>query len=505
VFLRGILSPILQFGGGSADAIRVEITSPTMSYVGYFGASTPANAQLPAKSWAAVTAQAGAADHVTASVTRLSMGVVEGPIKETWSVAQGSIRGRIYYETYNSAIIGGAAAMGIGIMSLTAGAATPTPIATGCGNVCHTASGDGSTLLSNGGSGAAFLQSVSYDLHAPVSVRYRDPTQAFTYGGTYPDGTFAMSATNYRTWLTGHDSHLYDTSTGAQIPAPGWDGVYTLGGTTAFSPDGTLFAFNGNDQDDGAGHTLDLASFTLATHTFSNVAQLAYDASHTLAWPTFTPDSASVLYHAGLGAAYDGGVGSGYETDLGATGNIYRTDVASQTAVRLDALDGYSPTGASYLPANDPDLSFAPNVLPEAIGGYFWVVFTSHRSYGNILASQDNGDVNGKLWIAALDMSVTPGADSSHPAFYLDGQELVSDNPRGCWVPAPCQANAAACGAGDECCSGFCRASAGGAMACVAAPSGCANEFERCGATSDCCGKSAGVTCIGGYCAAPAP
>ncbi len=506
VFPRGLLAPKLQFGGTAPDAILVHISYSSMDYIGYFAGANPARLQLPDLTWKAITYGAAATDSVVVAVTKISGGQVSGPITESWTIAQGSMRGQIYYETYGSALLGGPAS--VGIMKIAPGATAPTKVASGCGNVCHAASADGSTLVSaTGGFG---LNSISYDLkQSPPAVIYKDSKQSLVYGGIYPDGTFAMSATNYRTWLPlgSSQSALYDTKTGASIPAPGWDGVYKLAGTSAFSPDGKLFAFNHNDLDQGAGHTLSMANFNNATKTFSGFVDMVTDPSLTLGWPAFTPDDASIVYHAALGGFADGGQNSGYETDGGATGDLYRVDVGTKTPVRLDALDGYGAGGATYLPASDPKLSFAPTVLPEAVGGFVWVVFTSHRSYGNTLPSQDNGDQNGKLWVAALDLHPTAGKDSSHPAFYLDGQESGADNLRGFWVLPPCEQTGTACGSGDECCSGFCRPDGeGGAYSCVPAPAGaCANEFEKCTQSSDCCQASAGYAGVGGFCAAPPP
>ncbi len=182
-------------------------------------------------------------------------------------------------------------------------------------------------------------------------------------------------------------------------------------------------------------------------------------------------------------------------------GDLFYADVATQKVARLDALVGYV-NGKVYLPANDPNLSFAPTVLPVAVGGYFWVVFTSHRSYGNTLASKDNDDQNGKLWVAAFDLNPTPGKDPSHPAFFLDGQETVSDNLRGFWVLNPCSANGANCASGDDCCGGFCRQADGGLPQCVPPPGGCSNEFETCQTAADCCDP--GDECINSRCAQPA-
>jgi hypothetical protein len=150
-------------------------------------------------------------------------------------------------------------------------------------------------------------------------------------------------------------------------------------------------------------------------------------------------------------------------------------------------------------------MSFAPTVLPEAVGGYFWAVFTSHRSYGNTAPSQDNGDQNGKLWVTAIDINTTPGKDPSHPAFFLDGQELTSDNLRGFWVLNPCAANGASCASGDDCCGGFCSASSdGGSGTCGAPPAGtCSQEYDKCTTAADCCDST--NECINGWCSAAPP
>jgi len=138
-------------------------------------------------------------------------------------------------------------------------------------------------------------------------------------------------------------------------------------------------------------------------------------------------------------------------------------------------------------------------VLPEAVGGYFWVVFTSHRSYGNTLPSQDNMDQNGKLWVAAFDIGAAPGTDPSHPAFYLDGQEAEADNLRGFWVLDPCKADGSDCASGDECCEGYCTEGDGGAMQCSPATGGCSHDLDKCSTSADCCDP--GAVCINSKCA----
>lgn len=491
VFPRGLLPPTLQFGGGAPDAVYVRVSFPGMEYQGFFGGSNPGRVTLPAPAWTAITSTATGLDEVKVDVTKISGGVVTGPITETWTIAQGSLRGTIYYETYDSQLAGGLGS--VGIMKIQPGAATPTVLKTGCGNVCHTASADGSTMVA----ATSLLSSASYDLKNNASPILLAGGIQFTYGGIYPDGSFVMSATHYRTWLF-NAPHLYDTKTGEQIPAPGWDNVLNGSGTPSFSPDGKRMAFN--HEDTGGGRTLAVMDFDNATKTFSNLVDVASDNSRTLAWPAFTPDGKWIVYHAGSNEQF--------ETDNGATGDLFYTSATANTPVRLDSVDGYQ-NGQSYLPANDPNLSFAPTVLPEAVGGYFWVVFTSHRSYGNTLPSLDGPSGSpgeyGKLWVAAFDLNPTPGKDPSHPAFFLDGQEAHADNLRGFWVLDPCKPTGSSCSTGDECCEGFCRPDGdGGPLACVPPPAGgCANEFEKCAAAADCC--DADAVCINGHCAKPPP
>jgi hypothetical protein len=483
VWARGLLPATFQFGGTSASNVYVHITCSTLDYKGFFGPSGPARVTLAQKMWdAVINSVSSSKESVKVEVTKLFNGNITGPITESWFVAQGSLRGTIYYETYDSQILGGLGS--VGIMKIQPGASTPTVVKQGCGNVCHTASADGSTLVANTSLG---FGSASYDLKNNASTIFAAGSEMFTYGGIYPDGSFVVSATNYRTW-TNAPSRLFDTKTGTNIPTPSWDAKITNSGTPAFSPDGKHLAFVHEDKD--SGQSLAVMDFDAKTKTFSNLVDVATHPNAYVAWPAFTPDSQYLVYHVGSNAEF--------ETDNNETGDVYAVALASKTIHRLDALDGYTGNG-TYLPANDPQLSFAPTVLPEAVGGYFWVVFTGHRSYGNLLPSKDNGDEYGKLWVAALDIGAAPGTDGSHPAFFLDGQEHTADNLRGFWVLDPCKADGQTCGTGDECCGGYCRGEDGGPLVCVPPPGDCSHEYEKCTQSSDCCDSS--LQCINGKCA----
>lgn len=486
IFPRGLLPPLIQFDGGAPEATYLHIHYPGFDYKGFYGASNPGRVLLSEAVWKALTLSATGKVDVKVEITKSTNGQVSGPIVETWGMAKGSLRGVIYYETYDSQILGGVAS--VGIMKIQPGSLAPTPVKSGCGNVCHSVSADGSTMVA----ATTLLSSASYDLKNNAAVISAQGNQNFTYGGLYPDGSVLLSASNYRTFFGFGGSHLYDTKTGAAIPAPGWDGVIVNPGTPAFSPDGKKVALN--HEDTGGGHTLAVMDFDFAQKKFSNLVDVASDPAGYLGWPAFTPDTKAVVYHSGTNAMF--------ETNNGAKGDLFGVDVASHQVVRLDALDGYK-NGQSYLPANDPQLSFAPTVLPVAVGGYFWVVFTSHRSYGNTLPSLDHNGEYGKLWVAAYDIDAPPGTDPSHPAFFLDGQEQNANNLRGFWVLDPCKPNGSDCASGDECCDGYCRDVDGGPPECSPMSGGCSNEFEKCTTAADCCDP--GFQCINGHCAQPPP
>ena len=484
VFPRGLVSPTLQFNGMSADSAYIRIKSTTVDYTGYVKVTqSPIAFSLPQPSWNAVAAAALGTDPVEVDVTVSDGGKVTGPIKESWTIAPGRLQGIVYHETYNSPLAGA-----VGIMRIQIGDTKPTVFKSGCGNVCHTASADGSTLVAD----TTITTSASYDLKNNAATLHMQSDDSFAYGGLYPDGTLVMSSTNY---LGGFNtkSQLYNTKTGATVAAPGWDTVITQGGTTAFSPDGKQIGFVHEDKD--MGHTLAKMDFDVTQTKFTNLVDLATDSKNYLAWPAFTPDGKSVVYHAGSSAAFQAGYGT--------VADLFIVDIATRTVQRLDSLDGYVGSGSgTYLPANDTGFNATPTVLPEAVGGYFWVVFTSHRSYGNLLATNASSGTLGKLWVAAIDVNEPPGTDPSHPAFYLDGQEMNADNLRGFLTLPPCEAAGATCTSGDQCCGGYCGQVSGG-LRCTDKPPPCSNELDKCATSSDCCNPA--DLCINNRCSQPPP
>jgi hypothetical protein len=307
-----------------------------------------------------------------------------------------------------------------------------------------------------------------------------------------------------------------------------------------FSPDGTMVAFN--HYDTGLGHTIAVMNFDNATNTFSNLRDVATLPMLFAGWPTFTPDDTYVVFAGGTNDEYST-ISDSPPNPPQPTGNLYIAHIPSATVASADQLNGVS-AGVSYLPfADDPNLNFEPTILPVASGGYYWLVFTTRRNYGNTINGDPYTGPGGapsprkKLWVSALSISPPTGtagaptaaADFTHPAFYLDGQELAPGNMRAFWALDPCEQTGTTCQTGDQCCSGFCRqtntdagvgeggagdgaareggpATGGGVVfECVVAPAGCSQADEKCTTASECCGAAQGFQCINGFCAQPSP
>ena len=532
VFARGIGAPELQTAG-NFDAALLKITCGGLAYQGFYAASSPGRITLTPQLWQTLSLTAQSNDAVKVSITEISGGKVTGPITETWTIAQGNLRGTIYYNSYNSVIAGNTGA----IMSLRPGQATPKVVVAGC-RVCHAVSADGSTMVSANEPSAGTATDSVWDLKNKAAPGYQAPNRTWVFGALTPDGSKFM---NYGAVAnTGTDANapwapdvrgvgqhgnlpatLYDTKTGAVIPTTGLGAApYMM--MPAFSADGKMIAFTHYDKDQG--HSVAVMDFDNAKNAFSNLRDVAtLPAATYVGWTAITPDDKFVFFAGGTHLEY-----STVSDEPGAavpanvsdpTSDLYIAHIPSLTEVAANQLNGKTAAGTSYLPfPDDVALNFEPTILPEAVGGYFWVVFTSRRNYGNLV----NGDpyigtagapsARKKLWVAAINIQnpeqpYTKAVDLTHPAFYLEGQELASGNMRGFWSLDPCEANGMSCLTGDECCSGFCRQTSGadgGSLFTCVPPAGCAQEGEKCVTAADCCGAQAGTQCIAGYCATPA-
>ncbi len=550
VWPQGILAPLLQWQSTHASAtkaVKIHLAEKGFTFDGYYNAPAWVNEPIDESAWSkALYGNQGDVLEVDVYITDGTTSW--GPIKEQWNVAHGVLKGTVYYNSYNSLLT--SASNGV-VLAIQPGGIAPTLAVPGTDtqcHVCHEVSANGGSIFMED---STYYNGASYDLtnKGTVIKSYTgsapDGTsndRKFLWSGVYPDGTFAMSSSSHAREHNNLASDLYVRDTGnkatygGSITETGWTSAITQAVTPSFSADGKHLAFNfwAGSGSGGvvarAGHSLDMMDFDCSqgtvdggapsacggtTYAFSNLRELYYNSGRYVGWPGFTPDSKGIVFHNTVtaGACGDCEIATWY----GAQAELWYTDVGTTPSpLRMNWLNGLDSTNTSYLPTNtnhpnDYKLNYEPTLNPIPSGGYFWVVFTSRRMYGNVAAGDpyDNGTgsnaITKKLWVAAIDINPPPGTDPSHPAFYLPGQELNAGNLRGYWVVDPCKVNGTGCVTGDECCDGFCRQDTeGGALVCSNNTGGCAGEFEACTSDGDCCG-SGSLTCINGHCAKKSP
>jgi hypothetical protein len=551
VFPRGLAAPVLQLAGASADAVRVtiDVDGPGFHFEGFFTGGTPLQITLPQAVWDGALASAGARDDVVVGVTKIAAGAVTGPATEHFPIAQGSLTGSIYYNSYNSHLASGGAILRVRFGE------NAQVVQGGCA-VCHSVSANGARIATGlSWSGTATITgtgnpmqsgTISLDASGAPTPSWTDPDgRRYSFGALTPDGARVLSNAvapgNRIRGLSGTmPSRLYDAVTGAEIAAPSFTSAVQYAVTPQFAPNGSALAFSLFDGSATDSRVLAVMSYdgTMSPPVFGAVRRVVVESDGTriVGWPSFLPDGNAVIYQDGT--SFDtslSGPSGGSNTAVFA--DLHMVDLTSCDASggacavsHLDRLNGYGPSGFTlpYGEGEEAHSDYEPTVLPVAVGGYYWVVFTSRRAYGNTIApggtvaggsdrwghrladGTEVPSVRKKLWIAAIDMSGAPGSDRSHPAFYLSGQELESGNMRGFAALDPCRPDGSACSSAAECCGGFCRETSTmpdgtPVLECVPRPMGCSGDLEACTTTAECCGATMGARCINNHCAQPAP
>lgn len=493
VFPRGIIAPEIQLAAGNTPATTyyVHVVTKTFEYEGLFSANAnQTRLQMSQPAWDALTSSAGG-QSVDVQVSKLYNGQKYGPIFRSWTLAKGSLHGTVYYNTYDSPLAGQTGAM----MRIKGNSPTPEVLLGNC-TVCHSIGSDGSTAAAANHSGQGGIFDLSGGGLNPPTVWQDAERAAFAAiypkngevivvnaapGSSYPPNTPGTSGSPYKSELR--------SKQGVVIPSSGIESYYAM--SPVFSHDGTMLAFNdraGSPSGNLWPGKLAALDYDHAAKKFSNYRVLATpQQGQQMSWPAFTPDNKYVLYQ--------NGVGEDLATWQNNSGKIYAVDVQTKQVLFLGNLngDGYMPAGA-----RDEDVNFEPTIAPVASGGYLWVMFTSRRTYGNELTG--GRDETKRLWVSAFDLSAPPGADPSHPAFYVPGQEMQSGNSRGFWALDPCKQDGQGCEGGDECCNGYCTPQ-GNPPSFICAPpqGGCSQEFDNCKTAADCCGNK-NLKCIGEKC-----
>ena len=515
VFPRGLGAPPLMWNGSAAgDAYYVHLKSPTFEYESFAAAPPPATYDFDQKIWDAfVSSTTGAATLDAARLTPANVATVIA--HEGWTISPASLRGTVYYWANNlgrvERIKPGAKAPDDFANQPPLNDPAKYPKQSSCLMTCHTVSADGSTLISGGGT---FGGSYNLKTGLPMAdmggvwmagendwqnVRWMTPAIS-------PDGQYvALNAMAPQLALNqgapNNFEGLYKTVDGSQIPNSGLEALNLV--MPAFSPDGKTIAYVNAPFPAGGSWIapnpgpLDIVSFDT---TKSPMASGAHDLVQPgadpnksfIAWPSFSPDSRWIIYHRGVSLDTRNG-----------NADLYLADAQNPgTEIRLGKLDGDGYPFAAG--ARDLSWNFEPTFEPVASGGYFWVVFTSRRTYGNALTGDKT--VVKQLWVAAIDQSPQPGQDPSHAAFLLPGQDETSLNMRGFWALDPCKGEGQGCASGTECCGGYCDGSGdAGAPVCRSAPNGCSQDGDHCNLSSDCCNAPNGATCIAHVCSEATP
>jgi len=393
VFPRGLPPPTLQFGAGTAgdagvasadaggagfDAAMVKVTFPGLVYVGFYGPGTlPHQISLTTTAWNAITLSASGTDAVNVEVTESVAGTVFGPISETWTIASGSLRGSIFYNSYNSTLAGNTGAvLKLRPSEQQLSVVLPSNGGTTC-HVCHAVAANGSIVEAadetTNGTQQDSVWSLTADGGASTPL-YSAPDRTWDFGAFTPDGTkflrygappwtggaWAPDVRGLGNGSTDVPTDLFDPKTGLSLTPSGLDagpgGAAINMMMPTFSPDGTLVAFN--HYDTGLGHTIAVMSFDNATNTFSNLRDVATLPTLFAGWPTFTPDDTYVVFAGGTNDEYST-ISDSPPNPPQPTGNLYIAHIPSATTATADLLNGVS-GGSSYLPfADDPNLRFS--------------------------------------------------------------------------------------------------------------------------------------------------
>ncbi len=512
VFGQGLLPPEMMWSGGNTgDVYKIDVKGAFFDMVAY----TYADDQrwtMPEDPWTQFTKST---DGLPSSVTVQRMsgaGQAHAPTVSSWTVADGSLLGTIYYWAVSQGQVvkinpGAKAPVPAFDPGPNTALGTPEPPAytgksppwadQGAGKrcvACHTVSRDGSTLV------AAFHNGGEYPWGrvdtATEAIEYVAPYQTpSVFGALTPNGSHLV--------YDQHDFtlHLADGPTGAPIAS--LLDSFTAVGHPQYSADGKMMAFvsniSGANVFEFSRSDLDVVDFDAGTAAFSNRRTVQPGGTEEIAFPSFTPDGQWIVYQRGdySRARY------GASQDQTGRNDLFMTTVPASGAGTQVHLGKASGVGA--LPPKDLKRNYQPRVAPLPVGGYFWVVFVSPRDYGNRMASTQDSTIENRkqLWVAAIDANPQPGADPSHPAFWLPGQDLSTINMDGYWAFEPCLQDGAPCSAGFECCSGYCRDTGTGELLCVPPTNDCSALGEACTMDADCCDPS--LKCIGGFCSRPGP
>jgi hypothetical protein len=530
VFPRGLTAPTLMWEG-AGEAIYVHLKAGKFEYHGCLRANAAGQVELPQDVWNTAGQQTGGRnDPLSVELTTLNGQTATGPLKQRWVIAQATLKGSIYYNSYNTQLSGGFGNNGA-ILRIRPGQMAEVFARQGSCTGCHSVSANGERMTTKefgvgavegiigdlggllgglggaagGGIAGAIADGQIYAL-TPDTAPNSPPARAApgtSFAGLTPDGKLYLSSAatlEVGPQLQGGvgaaigDSLLYETDTGTIVQNTG---IPTTAMMPTFSADGSLLTFSDAAQ---AGRAIVVMDFDQKNRKASNARTVLTD-TRFLGWPFVLPDNRAVVFSvtdrrdfSGGGVAISPLAARGPFSDLGIVDLSTRKvmllakSIGFANEADADAQKTYLPFGAAELHQH-----YYPTVSPVSAGGYFWIFFDSVRHYGN-------KGLHRQLWGAAIAIaSVTElstgnyESDPSFPAFYLAGQELQVANHRAFTALDPCRKDGSKCETGIDCCGGFCTNGI-----CGRDTQRCSQTNEVCKVKSDCC--RAQDQCIGGFC-----
>jgi hypothetical protein len=472
VFPKGLAGPELMWANATAgDAYLLQLKGPYTEQKIFLKADPPSRFQLDAATWELIT-ESGKGGAVQLKLLRLPAGSSQPTLvaEQTYTIANGSLRGSVYYWAKNLGRV----------LRIKPGQSGPEDFLlaggqNGC-STCHTVSANGSTLVIGGD-----INVSTWDLQTNTAVlslpSVGKPVRNWAMPAVSPNGAVVIENNAPLPGPPGGSDGMFDAKTGMKLANTGLEGVKL--DMPAFSPNSAKIAYV-----DHATKALGAYDFDPILVLASNPIALIDQGATPIAFPTMSPDGQWIVYHRGsLDSRY--GFGDLYMSSSTVPGMEVPLDNASGTTYPFWKGD------------RDRHYNYEPTFAPLASGGFFWVVFTSRRTYGNRLLGTKNETQ--QLWVSAIDQTPQAGTDASHPPFHLDGQELNTWNMRGYWALDPCKPEGSSCGTGSECCNQNCV----GGVCEMPDPNECAETGNYCEVDGDCCDPLA--KCINHICSEPPP
>jgi hypothetical protein len=493
IFPLGVLSPEIQwFGGNPSDGYKVRLTEKYYEYTEYFTQSAPGRHIIPQPDWDAIekSGSGSQSDPLTVAVGRLSSGTAYKPEINTWHIAQGKLKGNIYYWELPDQCGSGNGR----ILRIKPDAEQVDEFFTpgGCWG-CHTVSRDGKTMMATLDSGSPFPQ-ITVDLSQDPAVYGGLAGGATPLGGTFSafnEKSDKILISNDGDWQGTTRLRIADAANG-QIYND--NAMGNMCGEPAWSPTGKKIAGICNLTSsswvfDAYGGDLAVADVADDGFTVSNITTLVPGGGGTgrPAYPSFSPGGDYLAFGRPTQGSRTTGDGDLWLVDVNNGANLQKLAIASSD-----------------------NRSFNPVFSPLRAGGYYWLVFVSRRDYGNRILGVPGG--RQQLWITAVDDPPIAGGDPSHPPFYVRGQEDCAKSENAYFALPPCKDLGADCTSGSDCCNHQCIKDDNGNYVCgePPPPGECSADGNSCMTNADCCNfdvidPSSGSTCIDGYCTPQIP